>query len=355
MDKERVIKSIETEASTHEDVKRHYADLKRIFTNTTNEFDGIRILIFQPCAIGDNVVASLGVELLHRKFPGCTVDFLTSTKESICLLESNPFINKVILNDNWEVFNTRDTRHDPGVVNGCPSIDGPLKKEYDLALNLYWWNPPMVESFLSDLGLDTSYTRVRIYTEGVEVNFKNYFKTELRKICIQKGMGGKWSGDYHKLLSDLKTYGEVIEISPELGLNYVQAAMLLSKADLTVCAEGSMSHIAAAVGCQTVTLSSVYNPKDVCVEFYQNKYLPENKKHITVVPKDFCGNYRCISYKIDSVRYEPPPYRFPEPRTPPHMFKPCDYKNFQKTCIHEIKVSEIVDAVNHIMETKNEN
>ena len=371
-DKERILEECEhvffnwKHGLEHEDVYKHYKEIESSLYK--NDYEGFKILIFQPVAIGDNVVASLGAELLYKKFPGCTIDFFTSTAGSVSLLEANPFINKVICDQCWDLVNTRDTTKE--YVHGKPTEDGPVRKQYDLTFSLYWWNPPMVKSFLEDMDLETDYTRVKIYPRNQDRAKAQKF-LEDKKSCITVGLQsdftGKWYGDYQKLKQALESLPRtsVIEIGKGTG-SYIESAAIVEAIDLCVCTEGSLSHVAAAVGTPTVTLSSIYKPEDVMVEFYQNKYLPSDFRHHTVRPKNWCKDHHCITYNRDDCVHKNPPYGFPD-KFPPYMCRVCDHfdnKPVQKvnydvngvktimdgydnpkTCINQISIDEIMDVV----------
>jgi hypothetical protein len=288
---------------------------------------GPKFLIFQPCSTGDIIVSSLSAELFKIKYPGCTVSYLTETPEAIYLLRSNPFIDYVIYNRKWEIFND-------------------LKKHHDKSYRLYWWNPPMVKSFLEDLELPTDYTRVRVHPSPNDFMRPTLFwgDTARPRIILQDHIAGKWSGDRNKLRGELEKYGQVRDVSPLLGYSFPEVGALFSLADLVVCVEGSISHLAAAVGCQTVTLSSIYNPEYVMVEYYQNQYLPEYKKHITVRPKKWCNDFnQCITRDpAKAGAGAGNPTGFPN-KVPPLVYKKCG--SFPKSCIANIPVEDIMESV----------
>ncbi len=324
-------------------------DAKLVVAHSDYTYEGMKILIFQPVAAGDNIVASLGAELLFIKFPGCKVDFFTTLHESESLLKHNPYINQVIVNKDWELFNTRATA-------SKGSVPGPLRKEYDLAYGLYWWNAPMVESFLQDMELPTDYTHVRLYTPheiGPPDSWEGYTDLcssfDIPRICLQnrESLGKVWNVDkeYDKLKKGLlENHGFVFEIGAGCGLNFEQTAALLRCCDLFVGYHGSQEHMAAAVDCQTVVMSREWNPKDSLTAYYQNKYMPANKQHRVVRPKKWCENFeRCITYNPNNFIHKLPPYGFPN-KFPPHKYKDCDF-GFEKSCIHEITAEDILEQV----------
>lgn len=324
-------------------------DLKLAESMKDNSYKGMKILIFQPVAAGDNIVASLGAELFHIKYPGCKVDFFTTLHESESLLKHNPFINKVIVNKDWELFNTRATA-------SKGSVPGPLRQEYDLAYGLYWWNAPMVQSFLEDMELPTDYTHVRLYGADLEV-LPDLIKTDLccdllasiPKIVLQNEESLKkvWKTDteYVILKEGLKELGVVFEVGAGCGLDFYQTASLLYYSDLFVGYHGSQEHMAAAVDCQTVVMSREWNPADSLTAYYQNKYMPANKQHRVVRPKKWCENFnRCITKNPDEFVHKLPPYGFPN-KFPPHKNKECDF-GFEKSCIYDgIKAEDVLEQV----------
>jgi ADP-heptose:LPS heptosyltransferase len=323
-------------------------DAKLVAAHSDYTYEGMKILIFQPVAAGDNIVASLGAELLHIKYPGCKVDFFTTLHESESLLKHNPYINQVIVNKDWELFNTRATA-------SKGSVPGTLRKEYDLAYGLYWWNAPMVESFLQDMELPTDYTHVRLYTPDLREVIDNQalicnltLTKEYKKIALQnkESLRKVWNVDkeYDKLLKELRELGIVFEIGAGCGLDFLQTACLLEHCDLLVGYHGSQEHMAAAVNCQTVVISREWNPKDALTAYYQNKYMPANRQHRVVRPKKWCENFeRCITYNPNEFVHKLPPYGFPN-KFPPHKHKDCDF-GFEKSCVYEITAEDVLEQV----------
>lgn len=320
-------------------VKEH--DRKLAEALKDKSFEGLKILVFQPVAAGDNIVASLGAELFKIKYPGCTVDFFTTLHESASVLKLNPYINKVIVEKDWELFSTRDT-----------NVPGPLKKEYDLAYGLYWWDSPMVKSFLADMELPTDYTHVRVYIKpGTRSSkFNKWLKETNRKVITlqnKESLRKVWDVDKHydKLLGELQKYGKVLQIGAGCGMDFAQTASTLSICNLFVGYHGSQEHMAAAVDCQTVVMSREWNPVDSLTAYYQNDYMPENKKHVVVRPKKWCENFeRCITYNPNEFIHKLPPYGFPN-RFPPHKNKDCDF-GYEKSCIYNgITAEDILEEV----------
>ena len=332
----------------------HYTKLLQAIQNPTCE--GLNILIFQPVATGDIIVSSLAAELLFKKYPGCSVDYMVEFDQVKPILEGNPFIRSVIVEKDWEKFRTRDTTNEK--IDGKPSEDGPLIKDYDLAYSLYWWNAPMITSFLEDLRLPTDYTRLHIYKNDKSYEkVKDFWKDSIGlKIALQRDidMKTKWDiSKYPELYKKLEELGIVKVVGSGLGYNYSETAEILRRADMFVGVHGSIEHVAAAVECQTITMPNVYKPEDVCAAYYQNKYRDPKKPCLVVKPKDFCGNYRCISYNPNDLPNKEPRYGFnSEGKFPPHMVRSCDYKSFKNTCIHEISVNDVVSQVEKAIELR---
>ena len=351
MDKDLALKVIETELSSsyiHEDVRNHYLKLKEIVNDPKPQYDGMKILVFQPISTGDIVVSSICAELFQIKYPGCVVDYCIEADVARDLLVGNPFTRDIIVTRNWDLVKKRDTLE-----------LGALAKEYDAVYSLYWWDakPNMITSWLEDLQLPTDYTRVRIYTKYYhEETADEVLKNQKRPlIMLQSDLGPKWDNQnkYNDLKTKLEKYGNVIE-SGGKHITYGVTASMLRRCMLFIGAHGSLEHVAAAIGCQTITLSTIYKPEHVMVPFYQNKYRKSNEQCQVVRPKNWCGDFnRCITYVPTSVHHKQPPYGYPY-RFPPHMDKPCDYNGFKKTCVHEISVDEIIEVVDHTMEMRNE-
>lgn len=347
----KVVITRELQDSNHSEVKDHYLKLQNSLEN--NEFKDLKILIFQPIAFGDLICSSLSAELLQLKYPGCTIDYLTQIGDFKSVHEANPFVHEVFVSDNWELFKTRDTRYEK--INGKPSEKGELLKKYDIGYGLYWWNGKegIVKSFLEDLELPTDYLRIRLYTQKYKGSIKDIWGDyKGLKICLHQDLPVKWKGDYQKLKVALEVFGKVKEVGVSTGLQYYESAELLRESDILVASEGSLSHVAAAVGTQTVTLSSVYPPEMVMCAYYQNKYQPVNRQHFVIRPKDFCGDFHCIGHSVEEYEHKVPPYDFPF-RFPPTMMKRCNYKNYKKSCIHEgISVQDIIEVFEKALENR---
>lgn len=326
----------------HQDVVGHYEKLEKAIRNP--EFGAPKILVFQPVSIGDSIISSLSAELFKIKYPGCTVDYMISNIRTKAVLETNPFIDNVILEDNWGMFRERDTNE-----------EGELAKKYDISYGLYWWQGSIIKSFLEDLGLPTDYTRVTIYKH------KKYNKKAKElwcdmprpRIAVQSDMGTsmyngmpKWNKDFYpQLMKGLAELGTACRLGSEkIETEYPEDIEVIREADILVCSHGSIEHAAAAVGCQTVSMSTIFDPSLCMAASYQNKYLPTNKQHVIVKPQNWCQDYnRCITTKPLNAHHEVPPYGFPH-KFPPHMYKPCDF-GFKYSCVHEINPDYIVQKV----------
>lgn len=332
-------------SNIHKDVREHYLKVKDAINNP----DGSppKILIFQPVSIGDSIISSLSAELLQIKYPGCTVDYMISNIRTKAVLETNPFINNVIFDTDWEACRKRNTLE-----------LGSVGKDYDIVYSLYWWQGSIVKSFLEDLDLPTDYTRVKLYKHKEYSNKANEIVAKFGKplICLQMDMNKsmyngmpKWGGKTHALYVDLHDIANVYPLGTETpDTEYPEDIEIMREADLVVCTHGSIEHAAAAVGCQTVSMSTVFDPSLCMAASYQNKYLPENKQHVIVKPKNWCNDYtRCITNKPVLSNHQLPPYGFPD-KFPPHMYKPCDY-GFKHTCIHDISTEEILDKVKEVV------
>lgn len=317
----------------------------------SNEYEGLKILVFQPVSAGDIIVSSLCGELFQIKYPGCTVDYMVDPccKVAKQILETNPFINNVIIEGDWNKYQRRDTLE-----------TGEIKEKYDIAYSLYWWDMPMVESYLKDLELPTDYTRVKIYVSEENDQIAKELWHDLQhndtfisyNICLQSDMNTKWDGNYKQLLRALEDFGPVIEIGRKersLGLD----AALLQNADFFVGPHSGLEHLAAAVGCQCVVLSDIRPPECASVASYQNKYLSKDRQHITIRPVDWCGDYkRCLCWNPNEFMHKLPPHGFPN-HFPCHVARPCDYKNFKTSCVHEISVELIIENVKKAIELRN--
>lgn len=343
MNKEFAFREIEKELnsiSINEDVKTHYTNLANAINNPTHE--GLKILVFQPCSNGDIITSQLCAELFQIKYPGCTLDYMIDPcckviKETIA---TNPFINQVIVEGDWNQYFDRNTL-----------VNGPLRKQYDLSFGIYWWDGPpkgMIVSFLEDLELPTNYTRVKIYTkeENDLVAKEMWANSNGFKIALQGDINCKWSGNYQELKSKLSNFGTIIEVGI-IGKSFSLDSSILKYADFFIGAHGGVEHLAAAVGCQCITLSDVRPPECAHVISYQNKYREEKYKHICIRPKEnaWCGSYnQCLEWHPERFVHKLPPHSFPH-RFPPHMDKACNYKEFKKSCIHEIPVEGIIENV----------
>ncbi len=340
MSKQKALIEIElSNPNNHPDVIEHYNKVLHAVENP--EFEGLKILIFQPVCTGDLICSSLCAELFQIKYPGCTLDYLTENQVNADAIKNNPFINLIGVSKSWDLFKKRDTLE-----------DGDLKKEYDMGYSLYWWTKPcLIQSFLDSLELPINYTRLKLYRNfEYQEEIKNKYPKTRFRICLQakNDIRAKWNVDenYEVLKKGLEEIGEVIELGTNLSKPYDWAIELLRQSDLFVGAEGSLSHAAGAVGCQSISLSSVYDPNWVAPQTYQNKYILGNRKHVSVRPVNWCGDYHCMDMDNSKKHLTHPPYGYSsEPKVAPYKFMDCDYKGFKRTCIHEISPEHWLEVI----------
>jgi hypothetical protein len=322
----------EIEATDDAEVKQHYRQIMDALATVTVE--GPRILVFRPISTGDLIVQSLAAELLVKKYPGCSVDFMMDSPDMPAVLASNPFIRRAFVTPHldWGTFTSKDGR-----------TVGEIGRNYDMRFGSYWWNPPMAKSMMEDCGLPTDYTRVKLYKNPThEENARKFWLGETRlRIMVQPDMLSKWHGDKSRLYEELTKYGLVKFVSFS---NSLEANLeILRQADVFVGCHGGLEHAAAAVGCQCCSMPLVYNPEYVVVAYYQNRYRPAHLQHRVVRPVNWCGKYECVSLLPPNPRWGPyleQGHTFPNKFSPMQQ-RPC-VKGFVKTCIHEIAVETVM-------------
>jgi len=126
-----------------------------------------KILVIQTAFIGDVILATPVVEVLHKKFPDAKIDFLLrkGNEELLC---GNPFVNKILIRDKKQ--------------NKTKNLFGVLKQirneKYDVVINLH--------RFLSS-GIITAFSKAKIKI-GFEKNPLSFLYTHKIKHEIKEGI-----------------------------------------------------------------------------------------------------------------------------------------------------------------------
>lgn len=298
----------------------------------------MNILVWQPSSAGDVVIASgKGAEGLKMKYPNSHLCWATETKEVICLLTRNPYIDEVKL---WF--------RDP---------ESPKNYKADLRINLHWWGCklPIQASFLEDLGvLGLVEPKDEVYIGNVEREVADRYLTAIgwdykkplvtimgdmdRPWIVPFNGNGRWKpSECRRLPSLLSSEGYFpLEVSARNDLSYATIAAIIEKSKFFIGAEGSMAHVAAGVGTPTAIIRPVYKP-----ELTMAAFVPSNGKHVVISPKEWCVS--CAA----TVTYERPSYfSVPEgtpDKFPPYVDKVCS--QHPSSCLYNISAEEIMDAI----------
>jgi len=311
----------------------------------------MRILVWQSGACGDVVIASgMGAEGLKKKYPNSHLCWGTETREVIGFLFNNPHINEVQC---W-----------------FRQPEGPNQYPADLRINLYWWGCQLSiqESFLEDLGvLGLVEAKDVVYTNKVDLSSaKDYINSRFPSngkplITIQGDVGrawtypnngnGKWNqSEYEKLVKFLNEMGcNVLEVSARNGLEYSVVAGIIKHSHLFVGAEGSMSHVAAGVGTQTVIIRPLYRPELTMAAYTQNKFISDvNLQHKVAAPKQWCEECSsCVTYTR--------PAKFNAPSNSANKFPPYVERECSKckpNCLYHIKAEEVAEIIRTTLQNR---
>lgn len=299
----------------------------------------MRILVFQSGGIGDVVIAAgAGAEGLKKKYPNSHLTWSTDVRESIDFLHNNPYIDEVL---KWDSV----------------SAEGQYESySADVKKFLFWWlkeNNNILDGFLEDLevtGLVESRDKVYLNDNNRQAArqfMQPYFDIKQQRktpiVAIYDNTVTKWKSDnINRLIELLSKDCIVIKVGCYLNQSYIDMAAILEMCDLLVTREGSMAHIAAAVGTQTVTLRTVYDPSLTMVAATQNQFIQdENKKHIIVHPENWCNDYwLCMTRERSKSALNKPKHA--SDKFAPYMYKSCPY--YKETCIHEISADRVYNT-----------
>jgi len=322
------------------------------------EDNKINILIFNNQALGDMILGTHLATVIKQDIPDCHITFAIPDNSMLTMSTNNhdkglfEMMEILALQPNIDCFALFNNEKQ-GII---PVSGIKPEKEFDkIYTQSEWWSDlgiaasmmiPYYRDKLSekefsslnrkDINTETKfnvcsekitskYSIPTIATAG-PLDWNNKYKSEERRQEVLKGI--------ESIAPDIR----IIMLGADIGdRTYLQSLQILNNCKLYLGPEGSMSHIAAGLGIDTISLSSIYPREWLSPKYYHSGY------HIDIVPRaeDTCDSFNCIKRK-DFDYTQPqgwgnPPCQF---STWPHT---CPYTKNGWSCIHNIKVEDILN------------
>jgi len=320
------------------------------------------ILIFNSLAFGDAICATHLAKVIKKEYPDCNVTFAIKSNFSLTMSTNEPDqgIKEVL-----EILALQEAVDSTALLDQTTGIlsfySGQKVEKYDkIYHNGEWWSDlGMVASmqipYYKDQGLEikrenidteTSFNlnspkelpeHIRVATAG-PLDFNNKFKNEYKRQQIMTGI----------LETDSNI--ELIMLGADINRRtYLESLKILNNCHIYVGPEGSLTHFAAGLGVDTISMSSPFPGEYLSPKYYHSGY----HECIMARPENHCGTFKCITPKpydpYIAASFDGPKSEFSN--WPQH----CPYIEDGWSCIANVEVEDIITEFRKWYKQKNEN
>ncbi len=320
------------------------------------------VLIFNSLAFGDALCGSHLAKIIKKDYPNCNITFAIKSNFSLTMSTNEPdqgqkeVLEILALQEDIDSIAILDQE-----TGSLLFYSGQKVKEYDIIYHQgEWWSDlGMVASMQVPYYLDqkleidrdnidtetqfninspkTLPKHIRVATAG-PLDFNNKFKNEYKRQQIMTG------------ILETNSTIELIMLGADIGRRtYLESLKILNNCHIYVGPEGSLTHLAAGLGVDTISMNSPFPASYLNPKFYHSGY------HIGVMarPEKHCETFKCITPKP----YDPTiPKSFDGPKSEfsnwPHH---CPYMEDGWSCIANTEAEDVVKEFKLWYNIKHEN
>lgn len=319
------------------------------------------VLVFNNQALGDMLLGTHMATLIKKDHPSWNITFAIQEEPMLTMSTNDPDKGA---SEMVELLRIQPNIDNFGLLNqqtGMLSIiSGQQVQKFDIMYHQSeWWSDlgaaaSMQVPYYKDKGIEI--TRENIDTETkFNVNSKKELPSHLRvatagpldwnnkvkrdetRLAVLEGLYSVGISTNDKGIHSIDGV-EVIQLGADMGNNtYLESLQILNNCHLYVGPEGSMSHMAAGLGVDTILVCSVYPPEMVAPAYYHsgNHYSVQCRK------ENHCGDYRCIGdkpYKDSTTQgWGNPPCKFTS------WPSKCPYTPNKRSCVWNVDAEDIIN------------
>lgn len=309
-----------------------------------------KVLIFNSLAFGDVLCGTHLAKIIKKEHPNCHITFAIKADFSLTMSSNEPDKGK---EETLEILKLQEDIDSIGMLDQATGsllfYSGQKVKDYDKIYHQgeWWGDLGMAASMQVPYYIDQGYPikrenidtetkfninspkklpdHLRVITAG-PLDFNNKFKNEFKRQRIMEGI----------LEVDSKI--ELIMLGSDINRRtYLESLIILNNAHIYVGPEGSLTHFAAGLGVDTITMNSPFPASYLNPRYYHSGY------HVGVMAKGekHCTTFKCITPKIYSPTI---PKSFDGPRSefsnwPQH----CPYMDDNWSCIANVNPEDVIN------------
>lgn len=309
-------------------------------------------LIYNNQALGDMLLGTYLAQVIKREHPDWHITFAIQNNAMLTMSTNDPDNG---VSEMVEILAIQPGIDSFGLIhpqNGqLQIIKGESQKQFD---HIYhqseWWSDlgaaaSMQVPYLLEQGLSIEKDKIdtnTVFTVGEE-------RVPFDKITVATAGPLDWNNKIKndntrkKILNNLKKYGlqydysfKIIELGADtVNLRYLESLKILNKCHIYIGPEGSMGHMAAGLGLDTITISSVYPEEWLAPEHYHSSGW---HRAISTRKEFHCGDYKCVHEKP----YRPGPPGWGNPRSDWSTWPSrCPYITNGRSCIWNTSVEDV--------------
>lgn len=305
----------------------------------------MNIVIFNNQGAGDCFLGTWLAQIIKRDIPDAYIIFAISAMQTMLTMSTNePDKGK---SEILEIISLQKDIDAIGIVSSDNQLqiykeNAPTNIDKIYQQSEWWSDLGIVGSMLvpyykdikpdftkEDLDTDITFTigkerklpadRILVATAG-PLDWNNKLKSEERR---QQTLYG---------ISNISEHIQIIPLGADIGdRTYLEALEILNNCHIYVGPEGSMGHLAAGLGLDTICVCGIYPSEWVSPAFYKKTGW---HKRIITRPEFHCGDFKCVQEKpYDATKplgWGNPPSQF---SSWPHK---CTYMPSGKSCINKI-------------------
>ncbi len=290
------------------------------------------VLIYNSLAFGDALCGTHLAKVIKKDFPKCHITYAIKTNFSLTMSTNEPDQGK---KEVLEILALQEGIDSIAMLDQATGsllfYSGQKIKDYDKIYHSgEWWsdlgmaasmqvpyyldqNKPIIRANIdTETKFNINSTKelpehIRVATAG-PLDFNNKFKNEYKRQRIMEG------------ILSVDSQIELIMLGSDINRRtYLESLKILNNCHIYVGPEGSLTHLAAGLDVDTISMNSPFPASYLNPKYYHSGY------HIGVMakPEKHCGTFKCITDKP----YDPTaPKSFDGPRS--------EFSNWPQHCYH---------------------
>lgn len=311
------------------------------------------LLVFNTQSFGDCLLSTHIATIMHKHYPEWNIHFAFRNDLTLTTAETNKEATLDMLN----ILGKQPYVKSVGLIKDG-FYYGPIEIQFDAVIQIHGWS--------SELGLVRSQLKPVYDLFNIpgpidtETKFWGGSLTWKDHNVIRIGLAGyldfarKWKN--HKEVEKLIKYFESIKnikllrfgVDSRPDKSYWEQIEELRTCSVLISPMGSLVHMAAGLGIDTISLTSVFPSEYDSPEFYHSGYHKSIK--VDVQSNLHCGNFKCVRYKPEDNQQS---WGNPTILYNDFWVENCDFTNNKKSCVYNTTADLIINEFEKWLNDRN--